>query len=341
MANLKILVTGAGAPGTAGTIYSVKGMGQVVGTDIRKDANYIISKTYQVPTPSKQFQDELIKIIEKEKVDVVLPQVTAELPFLAELKNVTKAKILVNTKEKISILNNKYKLLSNVKMFNKKCVGEFYFVKDLVEFKNIINNFKDNKCVVKLPSANGSRGVRILTNETPSEKEFYSKPHSLNMSKTNLLKIFEKNFPTEGIMVTEYLSGKEYSVDVLAKEGKTIICVPRSRDKIVNGITFEGQLENNKEIIKNTTEIIKKLSIHGVVGFQYKMNDKGRPILIECNPRIQGSMVNSTLGNANIIRGAIEQEINGKASLSQKNIIWGTKIYRYWGFANEDFPYTY
>ena len=79
-----IFITGAGAPGIAGTIFSIKNNPdnidfKIVTTDF-KDTNvgkYLSESFYKVPSPENEDYIPVLKrIINKEKVRVILPQTT-------------------------------------------------------------------------------------------------------------------------------------------------------------------------------------------------------------------------------------------------------------------------
>lgn len=288
MAN--ILITGAGAPGIWGTCQSLKGH-RLIGTDIRADVvgKFFCDKVYLVPRPGKEFVGKIKEIIKKEKIDCIVPQVTAELKWLGQIPIA-----LVNTPQKIDILNNKYKLMKASEKFG--CTAKF-FMSDGFVAKPPIGHGQEK--------VKGTRGIE------------------------NILIVKDK------ALIMEFLPGKEYSVDCLANKGKMVVCVPRSRDKIRDGITFEGTTVNNQKIIEACRQIIEKLNLDQIIGFQFMEDKFGEPKLIECNPRVQGTMYHATLAGANIIEGAVKQFLTGQSGLSQDKIKWGYKLKRYWGALGE------
>jgi carbamoyl-phosphate synthase large subunit len=96
-----------------------------------------------------------------------------------------------------------------------------------------------------------------------------------------------------------------------------------------SGITFHGTAEKNDAIIEYSKKLSEKLQLEYAFGFQFKNDDNNIPKLLECNPRIQGTMVLSTFAGANIIYGAVQRALNEPVSSS--DIKWGTRIMRYWG----------
>ena len=90
---LTVLVTGAGAPGIKGTLYSLRENFdnrciKIIGTDIKQEVigTYLCDAFYRISRPSETaYLDQLLSICEKEDVDVILPQNTLELAVLAEI----------------------------------------------------------------------------------------------------------------------------------------------------------------------------------------------------------------------------------------------------------------
>ena len=137
-----------------------------------------------------------------------------------------------------------------------------------------------------------------------------------------------KTFPE--LLVTEYLPGEEYSVDCLANHGEVKLVVPRLRSKMINGISVEGEFVNDKNIIAYCSEIIKELDLHGNIGIQVKRSSEGRSLIIEINPRVQGTIVAGLGAGINLPVLAIKQELDLPISDEELQVKWGTKFSRYW-----------
>jgi len=340
MRKLKILVTGAGAPGIQGTIYSLrnnydKRKVKIIGTDINSDVvgKYLCDQFYLIPKAldTENYLYVLLGICINEKVNIVIPQNTAELNTLASNKDKfleVGTSIIVSNENSINIANNKFNLMT-ICHENNIPVGKFYLVN---KFNNLIQYSKElgwpeKKVVVKPPISNGLRGVRIIDEKINLKRMFYEeKPTSLFIKMEDLEKILGATFPE--LIVTEYLKGIEYTVDVL-KTNKNIIIIPRKRDLIRYGITFSGTTEFNKSIISYSKLISEIINLEYCFGFQFKLDEAGIPKILESNPRVQGTMVLSTLAGANIIYTAIKYILG--EDIPSLHIKWNTKLLRYWG----------
>lgn len=339
MDNIKVLVTGAGAPGISGVIYSLKRnydnrKVEIIGADINPDVigKYICDKFYLVPSPDKEnFIEEILSICKKKDIRVILPLVTKELFVFSKFKKeFEKANIsvVVSDYESIILSNDKFELM-------KKCekigipVPKYFKVnnmKDMVKYAKELG-YPKNKIVVKPPVSNGMRGFRIIEKNKDIKKSFYNeKPTGIYTTLEELTGILEDNFPD--LLLMEYLPGKEYTVDIFRWKGHSIV-IPRTRDLIRCGITFNGTIEKNDKIIEFSKKLSDELNLEYAFGFQFKLDETGVPKILECNPRVQGTMVLSTFGGANIIYTSIKAALGEE--IPKFNIKWGTRIMRYWG----------
>ena len=88
-------VTGAGAPGIAGTIYALKTNPDnrnvwVMGVDSRDDAvgRYMTDAFSTIPvSDNDEYINKLVEIAKENRIDVILPQVTSELDKISNASN--------------------------------------------------------------------------------------------------------------------------------------------------------------------------------------------------------------------------------------------------------------
>jgi len=339
MMEIVVLITGGGAPGAPGIIKSLRQVKErkikIIGVDARKDAvgSVLADEFSTIPLATeKDYIPSLLKISKKFKVDVILPLNTEELITLAKNKDLFEkqgVKISISSPESLEIANNKYLLMKTMK--SDIPVPEFYLVKDLNSFKKAVSElgYPKNKVCFKPPISRGQRGFRILDSEINRlDLLLNQKPTSIVTILEEIIPVLEKAKTFPELLVMEYLPGKEFSVDVLADKGKSLIVIPRTRDYIKMGISFEGTLVNNKRIVKYSKKIVKKLGLQGNIGFQFKEDKKGVPKLIECNPRLQGTVVINTFAGVNLVYLAVKLALGEKIKIPK--VRWGTKMIRYW-----------
>jgi carbamoyl-phosphate synthase large subunit len=340
MKRLKIIVTGAGAPGIGGTIYSLKNNFdnrpiEVIGTDVNDNVvgKYLCDNFYTIPKASNKsdYLQALADISDIEKPDIIIPQNTSELGTLADNIKVFEEKgikVIVSNADSIERSNNKYTSLELCRGNGLSYPG-YRLVNNLFDLENSIKElgWPEKRVIVKPPVSNGMRGFRIIDEYVDYKKIFYlEKPNNSIISFDDLKKILGDNFPD--LLVSEYLPGDEYSVDILRTRDR-IEVIPRKRTLIRSGITFNGNLEYNTEIINTSIKLSGLLNMEYCYGFQFKMDYNNRPQLLECNPRVQGTMVMSTIAGANLIYSAVKYALN--EPIPEFSIDWNSSFYRYWG----------
>lgn len=340
MRKITVLITGAGAPGIQGTIYSLKNNYdkreiKVVGTDINAFAvgKYLCDDFFVIPPArdSHRYLTKMLDICVNKKVDVILPQNTSELAILSEniaLFENKGIKVCISKKNAILNANNKYLIFETAKQLGIP-VAESFLASTFNELKEsaVKLGWPNKKVVVKPPVSNGSRGVRIISENLDRKKAFYEeKPSSLNTTLDELHSVLGEEFPE--LIVMEYLPGDEYTVDVF-RDNDHLISIPRKRVMIRSGITFAAILERNESIIKYSNLLAEAINLQYCFGFQFKMSEMNEPLLLESNPRIQGTMIMSTLANANIIYSSVKSLLNEQ--IPEFKIDWETEFHRYWG----------
>src|SRR3990172_13234257 len=119
---IKVIITGAGAPGIAGTIYSLRNNPdntkfEIVATDIEDNVvgKFLADKFYKIPPPEdKNYIKVIEKIFLREKAHILIPLTTREIIVLSKHKKYFDEKkmvIAVSPYESIKIANDKYSLL--------------------------------------------------------------------------------------------------------------------------------------------------------------------------------------------------------------------------------------
>ena len=251
--NISVVITGVGAPGIKGTVYSLKNnfdnrQIKIIGTDINSDAvgKYFCDKFYQIPKASdkKKYLETILDICKKNSVDVLIPQNTIELSLLSSnihLFSAINTKIVISSYESIEVANNKFLLMSKCKELGIP-VGDFFLVNNFDDLKKhaLKLGWPNKNFVVKPPVSNGMRGVRIISDSINRKHNFYNeKPSSLVISMDDLYAILGDTF--DDLIVTEFLPGNEFTVDVY-RDNKNTISIPRVRNVVRSGITFNGEL---------------------------------------------------------------------------------------------------
>jgi len=339
MKKINIILTGAGGAGGPGIIKSLKRASPnffIIGLDNNQNsiAPAIVDKFYQVPLGNdKKYVPKLLEIVKKEKVKVILPLNTRELLNLAShIDDFEKVGVRVNISplESLKIANNKY-------LLNELCkkIGVPYpktiLVKSFSAFKKAVlkSGHPKNPVCIKSPVSNGQRGFRIIDDSKDQLDLFLNqKPTQIVVSFKQIKEILKKAKPFPELMVTEYLPGEEYTVDILAQKGKALVIIPRLREEIKMGVSFRAKTVRNPRIIQYSALIVKALKLHGIVGLQFKKDKKGIPKTLEANPRLQGTNIISVASGVNLPYLAVKMLLGEKFKIPK--VKWGVKMIRYW-----------
>jgi carbamoyl-phosphate synthase large subunit len=334
---IKVLMTGAGAPGGPGIIKSLqKGPVDLYTGDCNPLASgrFLNEKFVELP---KADQDDFIPFIlnfcTSNAIEIVFPLVTKELFLFAKHKKLfseKNIKVLVSDYESLSIANDKAKLYAHLYDRNIP-VPSFITVGTLEDLKKAVTElgYPRKPVCIKPAVSNGSRGVRVLQeNVDEFDLLFNYKPTNLFSTLDKLTEIL-KGKPLPELLVSEYLPGDEYTIDTIVQNGLPKIILPRIRSKMNGGISVQGTFIKNDEIIAYCDEIIRSLNLSGPIGLQVKEDVNGKFKLLEINPRIQGTSVAALGMGINLPLLAVMQELY-PVNFSEIKIEWGTSFVRYY-----------
>ncbi len=332
-------MTGAGAPGAAGILKCLEQDNNVhvVSADADPEATgkYLVKEFVCIPTADKpDFTDKVLSICREKNIHVLMPLVTKELiPLSQRIKEFELAgtKLLVSSTASLEIANNKSRLYEFLQWRGLK-IPDFRVVENVEQFQNAVAELgHPSKQVCFKPSvSNGSRGFRIITEQfNEADILFNQKPSNVFIRLNDALRVLSSaHFPE--LLVSQYLPGDEYSVDCLCNQGNALLVLPRLRKKMVNGISVKGEFVREDKIIDYCTRIIKELQLHGNIGIQVKANDEGEFLVLEINPRVQGTISAALGAGVNLPLLAVKQEL-GLPILPEELIIkWGVRFSRYW-----------
>lgn len=332
-------MTGAGAPGAAGILKCLgkEPSFKVIAADASSGATgrYLAKDFEQIPLAVKPFfADSVLEICKKKRVDIILPLVTKELIPFAEHKTAFEAadiRIPVSPAASLEIANNKSRLYEFLQ-WRGMPVPDFRVVETPDQFKAAIQElgYPGRPVCFKPSVSNGSRGFRIIS-EQMNELDllFNHKPGSVYMTLHEAVRILSSGkFPE--LLVSEWLPGEEYSVDCLALRGEPGLVVPRLRKRMLSGISVEGEFVKEATVIGYCSQIIRELQLHGNIGIQVKRSAGGSFLILEINPRVQGSISAGLGAGINLPVLAVKQELGLPFSPAELTVNWGTKFSRYW-----------
>lgn len=334
---IKVLMTGAGAPGGPGIIKGLKKNKNIdlLVCDANPDASgrFLNEKFEILPMANEDiFIEKLLNLCKRYNIDVVFPLVTRELFKLSKHKELFKkegVKVVVSNYENLKIANDKSALCIHLEQ-KGIMTPDFKVVNTIEELKKAFTylGYPKKPVCIKPSVSNGSRGVRIIDGRIDEyDLLFNYKPNSLYMTYEKLFSILEdKEFPE--LLVSEYLPGEEYTIDTIVQKGEVKVVLPRKRTKMNGGISVAGRFEENVEIINYCTKIINSLDLEGPIGLQVKKSVEGKYKILEINPRIQGTSIAALGTGVNLPLLAIYAVLDRELKIPP--IKWDTKFTRYY-----------
>lgn len=336
---INILMTGGGAPGASGILKCLQkepsfniivadANSNAVGKYLNKDFETIPCAT------SADFVDKIFLLCQRKNINALLPLVTKELiPLAQQIKRFEEEgiKLLISPASSLEIANNKSRLYEFLQ-WRGMAVPDFRVVETIEQFKKAVEalGFPGKEICFKPSVSNGSRGFRIVTEQIDElDLLFNYKPDSTFIRLDDAVRILSSGVFPE-LLISEYLPGEEYSVDCLASHGQSILIVPRLRKRMINGISVEGEFVKEESIIGYCTQIIKELQLHGNIGIQVKKSEAGKFLILEINPRVQGTISAALGAGINLPLLAVKQELGLPITSQELAVKWGTKFSRYW-----------
>ena len=338
--NIRVLIpSGAGAPGFAGIVRCLRKDEriEIFAGDVQENpyGKALADHFFVMPASSADnYVEKICEICKKYQIHVVLPITTRELLPLAEHQSEIEAlgaKVVISNLEGLEIANNKGRLLHHqIKNETDIPVPDFGFAmgkKGFIETASALFEVHDKLCF-KPVEGNGSRGFGIIVNEV-NDDFLHEKAGNTSLSAKEWAARMPKEFE-DLLMVCAYLPGIEYSVDLLCEHGKVLVCVPRTRDKMIGGISVAGTFENNFTLKAFCMSLVNQFNLHGPIGIQWKEDASGMPHLLEINPRLQGTTSACELAGVNFPLLSVKMVLGEDLELGDLKVQWGTKFVRYW-----------
>lgn len=340
MKSLKIILTGVGCPGASTLIRMLRENGErkffVVGVDMDEEASgrFLVDKFYRVPPGrSKEFIPFMLDLVEKEKPDILFPELTYEVYPLSlnrERFESLGTRVIVSDPEPIRIANNKYLMYEALKCKNLP-LPTYFPAESYSEFLDAIEKlgYPEKRVVFKPYIGKGSRGVRIIDPYIDRKEQLMeTKPVSKYMSLEEFCDIFENqvNFPQ--LLVMEYLDEEnegQRTTDCLCMKGKPLLTTVKTVEQARWGVIVRGELVEDLDLLMQTREVLEAIPLSYCVNLQFIARK-----LIEINPRVSSFIYQRDLNPPYLAIKLALGEINEKEIMSYSNRIdYGRRMVRY------------
>jgi carbamoyl-phosphate synthase large subunit len=284
-----VLVTAAGAPGTAALLRGLRENGErevrLVGVDMseRSIGRHLCDAFHLVPAGSDPgFADAVLDVVEREHVDVVLPQSSFDLPGLAAARDRFPVPVLVSSPDTVHRSNDKAETYSLLQRIGVPTV-EFLRVAGArqVEEAAYALGYPERPVCFKPVFSSGSRGFRILDPSVDRAHQLlHERPGSVSMRLEEALELLPAHGGTE-LLVMELATGGERTVDGIADGGRVVLGHPKTREAMRAGLAMYFVTLEDEHLMEIADRIVRELAIEWFFNIQL-VGDR----VIEINPRI-------------------------------------------------------
>jgi carbamoyl-phosphate synthase large subunit len=284
-----VLITAAGAPGAAALINGLRRNGErdvrVVGIDMneRSIGRHLCDAFHLVPAGADAgYADAVLDIVERESVDVVLPQSSFDLPGLAAARGRFPVPVLVSAPETVRRSNDKaetYTLLQRIGV-------------STIEFRRVAGGreveaaarelgYPERPVCFKPVFSSGSRGFRILDPTVDRAHQLlHERPGSVSMRLEEAVELLPEEGGTE-LLVMELATGGERTIDGIADGRRVVLGHPKTRESMRAGLAMYFVTLDDPGLMEIADRIVEELEIEWFFNIQL-VGDR----VIEINPRI-------------------------------------------------------
>lgn len=250
-----------------------------------------LDKEYIVPRINDPcYVDTLYRICKEEKIDVVMPFVTAELElatkYRARLAEIGTA-VSVSSPESLKIVGDKIALGKRYpeympRQMVMKCEG------DLKKFCKEVGYPQKSICC-KLTGRCGGLGFAILNENKGRDITIYNKYGVPRYITFAMFRELYRNCPEE-IILQEYEEGVDYSMCILADHGRIEYALGFKASVMVFGSAVYAEICQNDEAFDIAKRITEETGLDGNACFDFIINKAGRACLLEVNPRVSATL---------------------------------------------------
>jgi carbamoyl-phosphate synthase large subunit len=284
-----VLVSASGAPGTAALLRALRENGErkvrLVGTDRSDGAvgRHLCDAFHLVPPGADPgFADAMVDVVEREGVDVVLPQSSHDLQVLSDNRHRFAVPVLVSTADAIRRSNDKaetYALLHRIGV----PAPEFRRVQGsaAVEAAARELGYPERPVCFKPVFSSGSRGFRVLDPDVDrSHQLLYERPGAVAMRLEEAVELL----PDEGgpdLLVMELATGDERTIDGIADGRRVVLGHPKTREAMRAGLAMYFVTLDDPPLMEIADRIVAELGMEWFFNIQLVGEH-----VIEINPRI-------------------------------------------------------
>lgn len=287
---VSILVTASGAPGSPRLLRALRENGgrpvRLVGVDMRVESagRFLCDAFHQVPAGSDPgYVDALAAVAERERVDVVFPQSSAEVGAISRGTERFGVPVLVASADAVERASAKSE---TARLADRLGIPQPVTIEaaDADGFRAAARElgYPGRDVCMKPMEGKGARGFRVLSADADRRAELlHGRPGTLlPLSLDEAVEILDAGeFPP--MLVMELVAGEELAVDALCREGRPLASSVKTREAFRAGLAMEFRIIDRPDLLGYAQALIEELGLDWLVNVQF-LGDR----LLEINPRI-------------------------------------------------------
>jgi len=296
---------------------------------------FLIAPSIADPT----YTDWLEGVCRSESIDIVFPFFQLELPLAVQYRPRLEAigtRVSITSAESLALVNDKIKMARQYPRFMPRQA----VVKnstDVRAFAHLIGYYAHRDGVTggmpmccKLAGCSAGYGFAVI-DELKSLDMYLLNKAKRYISLDQLCKMVDhgwlKRIPHE-VILQEYVEGTEYCVCVLAANGTVAGMCGFMGDSIEGGAYTSGMILKNEAAYAIAREVVEDSGLDGNACFDFIIRPDGRPVLLECNPRLSAGIAFPEAAGADFVYQRCRQ-LMGEDFAREYDIDYGLKMMRY------------
>ena len=284
-----ILLSASGAPGSARLIRALRENGEggvrIVGTDMsdRAIGKHLCDAFHVVPPGSSpDYADAILDLVEREHVDVVLPQSSFDLQALSLVRDRFPVPVLVSSPQTVERSNDKAESYDLLRRIGVPTV-DFRRVAGARQVEAAASElgYPERPVCFKPVFSSGSRGFRILDPTVDRAHQLlHERPGSVAMRLEEAVELLPEEGGTE-LLVMELATGGERTIDGIADGERVVLGHPKTREAMRAGLAMYFVTLPDDGLMEIADAIVQELEIEWFFNIQL-VGER----VIEVNPRI-------------------------------------------------------
>ena len=304
----------------------------LLGVDVKRSVpcQRMLNRFVSVPPRgSQEYVDALLELAQAESGTYIWPLSGEDQQILAAERDLafSGCTVICSELDSVRIASDKIRLYE-FSAANALPIPGFRVVQDLGSLKCAAHDlgYPDRPVVLKVAVGTGALGLKIIRADASQEAMFLSRLNrDVTLDRVLVQLGGVSDWPR--MLITEYLPGEEFSVDVLLHRRRWYGGAVRRRDASIFGLATDATVVDRPDLLRLARAFGEALKLDFVANLQFRGDQQGNPQLIEINPRVPGTIGLTIAAGCNLPAAALALAMGREARVETPRT--GTRILRY------------